>query len=61
MARFSGIPEGFPESFNKVIKDEQTLRERLPLSRFKELAFEAKIFVGIHLINSKRELSMFGS
>jgi hypothetical protein len=29
------------ESFNKVIKDEQTLRERLPLSRFKELAFEA--------------------
>ncbi len=29
------------ESFNKVIKYEQTLRERLPLSRFKELAFEA--------------------
>ena len=29
------------ESFNRVIKDEETLRERLPLSRFKILALES--------------------
>jgi hypothetical protein len=28
------------ESFNRVIKDESTLRERLPLSRFRILALE---------------------